>query len=294
MSACPICSQSTEATIEATDENHRVSSEKFRYAACPACGTVFLTNPPADLSRYYEADYYEIPSLERLDALAAKDPNKIEIVKRFANGRKLLEVGPSFGVFAYQAKQHGFDVDVVEMDQRCCDYLSGTVGVRVTRSDRPEQAMTNLSQHDVIALWHVLEHLREIPAVVEAAAANLVPGGILVIATPNPDAAQFQLMGKHWPHLDAPRHLGLLPIQTLAELGARHGLAVEFVTTDDSDARHWNKFGWQWLLKNRFRNRTMQRAMLAVGYGIAMLAAPFDRRRMRGSAYTMVLRKPTE
>lgn len=288
---CPICGSDAEQSYRATDENHRVSSDVFTYAACKACGTIFLTDPPADLGRYYEADYYDIPLLERLSSLAAKDRNKIEIVNRFATGKRLLEIGPAFGVFALQAKQHGYQVDVIEMDERCCAYLRDTVGVGVTQSDAPDKAIATLPPHDVIALWHVLEHLHSIPMVVEAAAANLTPGGVLVIATPNPDAAQFALMGAHWPHLDAPRHLALLPIETLKELGAKHGLKPAFVTTDDSDARSWNRFGWQRLLMNRFTSRTMQRAMFVLGYGIGMLASPFDRRSKRGSAYTIVLRK---
>ena len=294
MIPCPICASQAELSYNAIDENHRVSAQVFVYATCKTCGSVFLTNPPADLGRYYEADYYAIPSLDRLGELATKDPNKIDIVKRFATGKRLLEIGPAFGVFAHQAKLNGFDVDVIEMDERCCRYLTDTVGVAVTQSDAPDQAIASLPEHDVIALWHVLEHLHRIPAVVEAAAANLAPGGILVIATPNPDAAQFDLMGAHWPHLDAPRHLTLIPIQTLEELASKHGLEAVFVTTDDSDARSWNRFGWQRLLMNRFRNRTMQRAMFVLGYGIAFLASPFDRRALRGSAYTMVLRKPAE
>jgi SAM-dependent methyltransferase len=288
---CPICGADAEPSIAATDENHRCSSDTFRYALCPSCGTTFLTNPPGDLGRYYEADYYAIPSLDRLAAIAAKDRNKIDIVNRFATGKRLLEIGPAFGVFAFQAKQSGYDVDVIEMDERCCSFLRDTVGIGVTRSESPHEAIRNLPQHDVIALWQVLEHLPDIPAMIAGAAENLAPGGVLVIAKPNPDAAQYRLMGKHWPHLDAPRHLALIPVRTLTDLGAKHGLHAEFVTTDDRDARSWNRFGWQRLLMNRFRSRFMQRAMFVVGYGIALLMAPLDRREMRGSAYTVVLRK---
>jgi 2-polyprenyl-3-methyl-5-hydroxy-6-metoxy-1,4-benzoquinol methylase len=291
MTSCPICGSTAATSMEARDENHRVSSTVFAYAKCPQCRTVFLTNPPADLGRYYEADYYDIPSLDRLSELASKDPNKVEIVDRFASGKRLLEIGPAFGVFACQAKQRGYDVDVIEMDERCCAYLRDKVGVGVTQSDAPDKAITGLPQHDVIALWHVLEHLHAITGVIEAAAANLKPGGILVIATPNPEAAQFGLMGSHWPHLDAPRHLALIPVDTLRKLGAEYGLEPVFVTTDDSDARSWNRFGWQRLLMNLFQSRTLQRAMFVLGYGIGMLASPFDRRSMRGSAYTMVLKK---
>lgn len=288
---CPICGGDGELSCRATDENHRVSSVEFRYATCRKCGTIFLINPPSDLGRYYEADYYDIPSLDRLEAISRKDRNKINIVNRFAPGKRLLEIGPAFGVFAHQAKQDGYDVDTIEMDERCCEFLRATVRVRATRSDSPHEALAQLPEHDVIALWHVLEHLPDIAGLIAVAADNLSANGILVIATPNPDAAQWGMMGPRWPHLDAPRHLALVPAKTLGNLALRHGLDTVLVTTDDSDARSWNRFGWQRALMNRFGSRWMQRAMFAAGYIISLLMMPLDRRPMRGAAYTMVLRK---
>ncbi|HKX91784.1 MAG TPA: class I SAM-dependent methyltransferase [Sphingomicrobium sp.] len=292
MTDCPICGGKGDGSYRATDENCRCSAEPFGYATCRTCKTVFLTNPPADLERYYEDEYYSIPSLERLAEMGAKESFKVEIVNRFASGKRLLEVGPAYGIFALQAKRAGYDVDTIEMDARCCAYLRETVGVNATQSDEPHEAIAAMEPHDVIVLWHVLEHLPQIPELVEAAAANLAPDGILIVATPNPGAAQFRLMGSHWPHLDAPRHLALVPPEALAGLARRHGLERAFVTTGDPEGRKWDRFGWQRLLMNRFRSRLMQRAMFVAGYGVGLLMVPFDRREMRGSAFTMVLRKP--
>ena len=60
-------------------------------------------------------------------------------------------------------------------------------------------------------MWHVIEHLRRPWEVIERAAANLQDGGVLAIATPNPRALQFKLLRRRWAHLDAPRHLFLIP-----------------------------------------------------------------------------------
>lgn len=288
---CPLCSGNSCLLYATTDENHRISKTMFEYLECPTCHGVFLGNPPNDLSRYYQREYYAIPSLERLQQVADKDRNKINVVLRFAAGGRLLEVGPAFGVFAWQAKQAGFLVDVIEMDARCCAYLQHTLGVNVTQSDNPVAAMESLPQHEVIAIWHVLEHLPEPLAFLRAAAVNLKPGGVLVIAMPNPDAWQFKLMGRHWPHLDAPRHVTLIPQAWLSRQAAELGLERVYLTSDDSDARSWNRFGWQRLLMNRFAGKFMQRAMFVLGYGLSLVMAPFDRRNFNGSAYTIVFRK---
>jgi 2-polyprenyl-3-methyl-5-hydroxy-6-metoxy-1,4-benzoquinol methylase len=275
----------------AKDENHGVSQTPYTYLKCKVCQGIYLDKPPADLGRYYQREYYAIPPLAQLQKVADKNRNKIDTVLRFASGGRLLEVGPAFGVFAWQAKQAGFVVDVIEMDSRCCDYLQGTLSVNVTQSDNPPAAMMALPQHEVIAIWHVLEHLTDPLAFLTATVANLKPGGVLVVAMPNPDAWQFKIMGRHWPHLDAPRHLTLIPEAWITRQAAAFGLEMVYLTSDDSDARIWNQFGWQRLLMNRFGSKFMRRVMFVLGYAVSLIMAPFDRKGFSGSAYTIVFKK---
>lgn len=290
-SPCTLCGGSSIRLFTATDENCRVSNVPFNYQKCSSCECVFIDKPPTDLGIYYRNDYYSIPVLEQLEKIANKDTNKIDLIRRFVESGKLLEVGPAFGVFAWQAKQVGFAVDVIEMDARCCDYLKNTLGVNVTQSDNPATAIAQLPCHDVIAIWHVLEHLPNPVKFLEAAANNLKPGGVLVIAMPNPDAWQFKVMGRHWPHLDAPRHLTFIPEAWITRQASLLGLRKVFLTSDDSDARSWNRFGWQRLLMNRFSSKNMQRVMYVLGYALSIIATPFDRAGFSGSAYTIVFKK---
>lgn len=289
-----MCGTASTFLYDATDENRRISADRFAYWECASCHTVFLAKPPADIGRYYEGGYYDIPTIDRMRTLARKSPSKIETVQRHARGGRLLEIGPAFGVFAFQAKEVGFEVDVIEMDAACCEYLKNTLGVNVLNSDAPHRDMQQLGRHDVIAIWHVMEHLPDPRAFLEAAATNLNPGGVLVIAMPNPDAFQFHVMGRHWPHLDAPRHLALIPVGILTEMAAGLGLKRSYLTSDDSDARSWNRFGWQRFLMNRFSGKLMQRAMFILGYALSVLMSPWDRRGFKGSAYTVVfIKEPT-
>lgn len=289
--SCPACASPLVDLFVARDENRCISSLPFHYGKCAACGLISLLNVPDDLAHYYQDEYYAIPTLAMLDAIAQKDPAKIDTVRSYATTGRLLEIGPAFGVFAHQAKQSGFEVDVIEMDARCCDFLRTTVGVNAIQSQQPEEVVPTLDKHDVIVLWHVFEHLPHPFALLQALAQNLVSGGILIIAMPNPEAFQFRLMGKHWPHLDAPRHLTLIPAQQLIHQAQAYGLTLLSCDTDDSDARSWNRFGWQRLLMNRFSSKTMQRLMFVAGYLLSWLFAPFERRTRQGSAYTAIFRK---
>jgi SAM-dependent methyltransferase len=288
---CPNCRGPVAQVFDAEDENRKTDDGKFRYERCSDCGVISLANPPDDLGRYYTDDYFTVPTEKRLEQLAAQENNKIGTVIRFARGGRLLEIGPATGAFAVRAAQEGFKVSLIEQDARCCEFLSRQPGLDVMHADAPHELLPTLPAFDVIALWHVIEHLREPFRFMDAAAANLAPGGILVLATPNPQALQFRWMGRHWPHLDAPRHLFLLPVPALIERGKRNNLDACLADSDDWDARRWNRFGWQRFLMNRLPFRLGRVAGFVVGAALSLLCAPWETAPMRGSAYTLVLRK---
>ena len=65
----------------------------------------------------------------------------------------------------------------VEMDERGCEFMKFAVGVNVTRSNKPEEALRGLPSSSVIAMWHSLEHLADPWGVLDEAVGNLEPGG---------------------------------------------------------------------------------------------------------------------
>lgn len=290
----PGCDGSETDWFRVNDRNRRIGVSEFRYLRCDRCGLIRLENVPGNLGDYYPNDYYDLPTAEQLELIAVADTFKIETVKRFISKGRLLEIGPAYGIFSFQAKQAGFSVDVVEMDERCCDYLNRVVSVNAVCSAFPHEAISNFGLHDVIALWHVIEHLPNPWELLRAAAKNLAPNGILVLAAPNPDSWQFKIMGKEWPHLDAPRHLYLLPAQALTDYVEALGLERIHYTTVDSDAKRWNRFGWQRLLMNRVRGKWLERAAFLMGYALSIILAPFESHDPKGSAYTLVFRKSVE
>lgn len=287
----PNCSGSETILFRVSDLNRRMNASEFCYLQCKHCGLIRLDNVPANLSDYYPNGYYELPTVDQLAKIAAANPFKIDTILHFTKHGRLLEIGPAYGIFAFQAKQAGFQVDVIEMDARCCDHLNKIVGVNATCSSFPHDAISSLDTHDVIALWHVIEHLPDPWALISAAADNLAPNGILVMAAPNPEAWQFSVMGKQWPHVDAPRHLYLLPAQAITEYARGLGLERIHYSTTDSDAKSWNRFGWQRLLMNRVRGKWMERIAFVVGAVLSIFMMPFESSDSRGSAYTLVFRK---
>jgi SAM-dependent methyltransferase len=284
---CRFCGGDSEHLFEVRDRNQRISDEDFSYHRCGQCGTVFLAEIPPDLGRYYPPTYYPpLPGRVELDRLARAQEWRIDLLRGHVSSGRLVEVGASVGFFARLATNAGFEVIAIEMDPRCCKHLRETVGVQVVESDDPVTALGTLYGVDVITLWHVLEHVDQPTELLAASAEALVPGGVLVVATPNLGSLQFRLLGARWPHVDAPRHVALVPLATLEERAAELGLECEAVTTADP-AGEYDAFGWQGLLPGRARGHLSH----LTGRMIGVIARPFERRNLNGSAYTAVFRK---
>jgi SAM-dependent methyltransferase len=293
---CPFCGAASAHALFATDRNREISEERFDYARCRACATVFLVNVPEDLGRYYQGGYYQFdadgePNWKRNGTRLASASFRIGLVRDQVAPGRLIEIGAGTGAFAVAARDAAFDVTAIEMDEGCCSYLSEREGIRAICSDQPLQALQTLEPARALAMWHVLEHLPNPAEVLAAAAAQLEPGGVLALGVPNPSSLQFRLLGSRWPHLDAPRHLSLIPPDALIERGEQLGMRCVAMTSTDPEGLEFNLFGWANGLRRGPADGPLPRSVGYAALALGRLAAPIERGDTRGSTVTLVMRK---
>jgi SAM-dependent methyltransferase len=293
---CPTCGGKTKYLLTGFDRNQRASNDRFRYFRCLGCGTVFLNDVPADLSVYYPNEYYSLPaSLEELRQLAEPDRYRIEQVREYVTRGRLLEIGPAYGLLPYLAKEAGFDVDTIEMDERCCRFLEEVVGVKAIRSSRPNQVLKGAGPYDAIVLRHVVEHLTDPWDCLRQTAVALAPGGVLIITVPNPEALQFKLLRSNWWHLDAPRHLQLIPARVYIERLREWGLEQVQVTCNDQGGLQCNESGWIVSVEHAAESAParlrLRRIAIRTYRALRPMIEPFERRDLRGTAFTLIFQK---
>jgi SAM-dependent methyltransferase len=288
---CPLCGGDSTRAFRVGDRNHEIGTQQFEYRRCGSCGGVFLANQPTDLGSYYPEDYYVLPSLAQLDEAANGESPRLALMEPVPPRGKLIEIGAGLGIFARAAQRAGLDVTAIEMDARCCRYLEEVVGVPAICSNEPERELAELGPVQAIALWHVLEHLARPWDVLARAADALERGGILALAMPNPESLQFRLLGARWAHVDAPRHLFLIPLDTLAAQAEKLGLRLSSVTTRDPAGRYWNRFGWEYAIRSHPARRGSSRRTRIAARLLALALAPLERRGMNGTTYTAVFVK---
>ena len=186
---------------------------------CSHCG-VATTSPwptPEDLEAAYGTWYR--PESGRFSGIG----DKIFSLLRGGFSRRVMKLAPT-----------GRVLDVGAGDGSLIDSLRAK-GRDATGLDpyahRDDLLKTPIEDVDgawaVIVFWHSLEHVPTPVHHLTEAARLLEPGGVLVIAVPNPTSLQARAFGGRWLHLDPPRHLIHIPPGPLTETLRGLGLEVQ-------------------------------------------------------------------
>lgn len=280
----------------AQDLSLKNSDQSFKYYQCDFCSTIFLHPVPDNLSLYYSQKYpaynfnHSVGIENKLHRLEAA---KLKIVQTYVTSGKLVEIGPASGRFLAVANQAGFDVLGIEQDNDSVQRIREDLKLEAIFSDKPATKLRQLSgEFDVVVAWHALEHIGDLMEFASAIAEALrQPNGVLVLSSPNPNAWSFKIFRSLWVHLDAPRHLNLVPLFALDRLMASHGLHRVGCTYTDPVGLQLNKMGWQNSMMNLSRNDKLRWPWLAiVGRLLSLPMTLFDLMPGRGAAYTVAYR----
>ncbi len=288
---CRRCGEPSRRAHVATDRNRAMSGDRFTYQRCIACGVVWLLEVPEDVASYYPTGYHDLPTAAELPRDAQAESFRLGLITDRVEPGRMVEIGPSNGVFAFAAQKRGFEVTGLEMDPGCCQHLVDVVGASAINTAEPEQALMTLPPSRAIVMWHVLEHVPDPWALITAVAQNLEPGGVFALATPNPGSVQYRVFRGQWVHLDAPRHLTLIPLATLRDEADECGLRLVHVTDRDPVGLNCDAMGWERSIASAPALRADPRFVHTIGKTLTALARPLERRGLRGSTYTAVLQK---
>jgi len=145
---------------------------------------------------------------------------RLDLIRQVRPSGKLLEIGCARGDFLTVARDV-FDARGVEPNP---DLAESASRVALVHHDVIER--TPWSGFDVIATFHVIEHVDSPRSFIQAAAQRLNPGGLLVIETPNIDSLPFRFLKTKWRQF-IPEHYYFFTPQTMTKLLSDHGLKVE-------------------------------------------------------------------
>lgn len=128
--------------------------------------------------------------------------------------KRVLDVGCGNGRFLSFARALGWEASGVEMDPLAAA-TARAQGFKILASRVEELTGAMSGMFDAVTLSHVLEHVHDPVKLLMDCHSLLKPGGFLWLETPNIASVGYDLYGRFWRGLEAPRHLVLFSRSSL-------------------------------------------------------------------------------
>jgi 2-polyprenyl-3-methyl-5-hydroxy-6-metoxy-1,4-benzoquinol methylase len=235
--------------------------DAFSLVRCEECGLV-ATSPPVpsnEIGRYYPASYYGDNNRRFNALLEGLIPifrnRRARAIEKFVSKGRVLDVGCGRGILPALMRERGWEAHGLEFSETSARHARDVLRLPVFVGDFLESPYAD-SSFDTVVLWHVLEHVPDPVATIRRARRILEPGGLLVVAVPNFESLQARFAGRHWFHLDVPRHYHHFGLGLLTRLLTSNGFSILDVSHLSLE---YNPYGWIQSLLNRlgFRNNLL-------------------------------------
>lgn len=234
---CPACGEiESRALFRATDRLYRLTDREFEVRECVRCGLMRLEPQPdpQELAKYYPAEYWYGPRKDTVSRLeegyrrfVLRD--HVEFILRGLRNSDakgpVLDVGCGGGLLLGMLRERGLEVLGLDSSHTASEAACAHHGVRVICGDLTTAPIEKAS-YAVVTMFHVVEHLADAAAYLEAARELLMPDGRLIVQVPNASSWQFLLFGPRWNGIDVPRHLVDYRQRDLERLLERNGFEI--------------------------------------------------------------------
>jgi SAM-dependent methyltransferase len=231
ISECPACGHNAFSEYLLC-KDHSMSGETFTLLRCTTCNLLATSPRPEEnnLPAYYQSEEYISHSgktsgfigwaYPRIRAFALRQKSKL--IHSYHPHGTLLDMGCGTGEFLMHMQRQGWSVSGIEPSLMA--RAKAENGLRQTVA----ASLDDLTQNDftVITLWHVLEHLPNPVATLEALATKLQKNGTLLVAVPNPYSLDAHYYKDFWAGYDVPRHLWHFSTDSIKKLAGRAGLML--------------------------------------------------------------------
>jgi 2-polyprenyl-3-methyl-5-hydroxy-6-metoxy-1,4-benzoquinol methylase len=254
---CPLCHHTGLVPFLA-GKDFFLTQESFGIVQCEHCGFRF-TNPRPEIAeapRYYQADNYLSHEAETtgwfsflyrlIRASAIK--GKYRLIRKYVKGLTLLDIGCGTGEFIRYCRQKGMMVTGIEPERNAREIAQNRYHLHVM-PDYLDKLPEKATYH-CITLWHVLEHVYPLEAVMQKLAEEIHPSGMLILALPNCKSGDARYYREFWAAYDLPRHVYHFTPEDVVRLAHTFGWEVQAI-----HPMKWDAFYIAWMSETYKRNR---------------------------------------
>jgi 2-polyprenyl-3-methyl-5-hydroxy-6-metoxy-1,4-benzoquinol methylase len=220
---------------------------------CRHCGLVYVNPRPLAQESEYEEEFFlhEYKDVYGVDYIADRDnitrlaQGRLDVIERYRQGGKLLDVGCAAGFLLDEARRRGWETKGVEVSRFASEYARRELNLDVLTGSL-EAAKLPGQEFDVVILYFVLEHLRDPLGLLREISRILKPGGLLSVAVPNIAGLYFLLNRQAWiaERVRHQSHFYEFSPRTLRRILARAAMRVMALRSEGRYTRGHALAGW--------------------------------------------------
>lgn len=229
---CPLCGS--------TESEYLYTINCFSYVQCCNCEMNFV-NPRLDGTKLLDRHFAESHDFMfenllmknfdyRVNTVAKKKVDKLE--KLNSSKGKLLDIGCGAGDFMLAAKNSGWNVTGIEVNEKAYAYGANKLGLKIFKDLKRDEFN---DEFDVVTLWGVIEHLKDPVSIMKLCQQYLKKDGMVVLETHNLDSltAQYQIENQESIDriLEGDKHILNFNVKTLSHLVEMVGFDIIYVDT---------------------------------------------------------------
>jgi 2-polyprenyl-3-methyl-5-hydroxy-6-metoxy-1,4-benzoquinol methylase len=250
---CLICNSDA---VELFDQQHDLVLFK-----CLDCGVVFQINPQLMHFEQAAEEYGDV----NLDHRKKIQPHLIRVATERLNWIhkfigtdpvEVLEIGAATGEFLYLAKQIGWSVSGIELSQPFIEAAARQYQIMLKREILTESTFPKES-FDLIALFHVFEHLPDPRAFLKIARSLLKPNGKMALVVPNLLSYTDRFYGAMNPNLYKRDHLFHYSLGSLKHMLKEYGFKIIYCESVEPYHHIWTTM-YAYLGKIRKRSKSVK------------------------------------
>ena len=240
---CRICKSLNCKTIFFANSFDNIKDDSiFQYFNCNDCETIFLNTIPKNLKKYYGHNYAPYQRNKKVQKHIKKN---IEMIRKFKQNCKVLEIGPGNGEFLVELAKENYECFALEPDISSKKFLEENQ-IKVINNKLEDLEINSLKlKVDIVVAWHVIEHLENLDIFIKLCEKILNKDGYIILSTPNTNSISFNLFKSYWYHLEAPKHLFMIKERKLDQIMVSKYFQKIKSYKRDYTSIYFSKFGWE-------------------------------------------------
>ena len=239
---CPVCGKTPSQPDQVVSRN-----ETRTYRRCASCGMVYMAFTTIEDKKYEKAYFFEDYKKqygktyeEDFDSIKAQGMRRAAIIKLLSGHlnasaeKNLFDIGCAYGPFLAAASDSGFNPFGTDIADDAIAYVQKKLKYPAVCSAFPDIDTAEefgIAQFDVVTMWYVIEHFKDLGSVLRKVSSLVKKGGLFAFSTPSGEGISAVSDKDHFYEISPTDHYTIWEPSRADEIMRLFGFKVERIVS---------------------------------------------------------------